>query len=156
MPELPDTRMWGVEADIFCPGAPAILVPSAQLVRIESDRPQTWSFLFTVRIPDVLNKPNVDVRFEVSAGLGRATPILPMARLRCPVGLNGFVWTTVAFSAGLLDPVTDLVSPQRITSFPAQIIQCQAVVENAPSGGGHVFAGAYFAPLSHTPWIGPE
>lgn len=146
---IPDSRMWGSEQQIICPGVPG--TPSGQLARVELDRPQTWSFLFTVSIPDVLSTPNVDVRFEVSMGLGRGAPIIALARLRCNTG-GGKAFTCSAYTQGLLDPLDDTIKSELITYFPAQVLNCNAIVENAPSGGGSVFAGAFFAPLSHTPW----
>ncbi len=93
MGAIPDTRMWGSEQVIVCPGVP--LVPSAQLARIELDRPQSWAFLFSVFIPDVLSTPNVDVRFEINAGLGRSTAPIALVRLRANTG-GPRVFTTVA------------------------------------------------------------
>jgi hypothetical protein len=146
---IPDSRMWGSEQVIFCPGVP--LVPSAQIARIELDRPQTWAFLFSVNIPDVLSTPNVDVRFEVTAGLGRSAVLMALCRLRANTG-GPRVFTTSAYTQGLIDPLDDTVKSELITYFPAQQIQLQAFVENAPSGGGNVYVSGYFAPLSHTPW----
>lgn len=146
---IPDSRMWGSEQVVVCTGVPG--VPSAQIARVELDRPQTWSFLFSVWVPDTLSSASVDVRFEINAGLGRSTAPIALARLRCNTG-GQRVFTTVAFTQGLLDPVTDLIVSQVISAFPAQQIQLQAFVENAPSGGGNVYVSGYFAPLSHTPW----
>jgi hypothetical protein len=150
--ELPDHRMWGSEQVVICTGMPG--VPSGQIARIELDRPQNWGFLFTVHVPDVLSTPSVDVRFEVTAGLGRSQALIALVRLRALTG-GARVFTTSAYTQGLLDPVTDLVVTELINFFPAQQIQLQAFVENAPSGGGNVFVGGYFAPLSHTPWQQP-
>lgn len=146
---IPDSRMWGSEQVVHCTGVPG--VPSAQIARIELDRPQSWSFLFSVYVPNVLSSPSVDVRFEINVGLGRSTAPIAIARLRCNTG-GARVFTTVAFTQGLIDPLDDTVKSQLITTFPAQQIQLQAFVENAPAGGGDVLVSGYFAPLSHTPW----
>ncbi len=147
---IPDSRMWGTTQTVILP-ALIPSQPSQQLARIELDRPQTWSFLFTGQIPMPLATPNTDVRFEVTAGLGRSAVTIALARLR--VNSTGeLAWTTSAFTAGLVDPLTDTVANQLVSYFVAQQIQCQAVVENGPPTGGQIIVGAFFAPLSHTPW----
>ena len=151
MPEIPDSRMWGSEQEVICPGG-VPTVPTVQIARIEHERPQTWAFIFGVYIPNVLSTPSVDVRFEVTAGLGRSSIEMAVARLRCTTG-GPRVFTTVGYTQGLLDPITDTLTTEVINYFPAQMIQCRAVVENAPSGGGKVYVSAYFSPLSLTPWI---
>jgi hypothetical protein len=147
---LPDPIMWGTTQTVILPaGIPA--QPSQQLARVELDRPQSWAFLFTGQIPQPLATPNTDVRFEITAGLGRSAVTIAIARLR--VNSTGeLAWTTSAFTNGLIDPITDTVTSQLVSFFPAQQIQCQAVIENGPPTGGQIIVGAFFAPLSHTPW----
>lgn len=146
----PDPIMWGTTQTVTLP-ANIPIQPSQQLCRVELDRPQTWSFLFTGQIPAALATPNTDVRYEVTAGLGRSAVLIAMARLR--VNSTGeLAWTTSAFTSGLVDPITDTVISQLVQSFPAQQIQCQAIIENGPPTGGQIIVGAFFAPLSHTPW----
>jgi hypothetical protein len=98
-----------------------------------------------------LATPNTDVRFEITAGLGRSAVTIAIARLRVQ-STGQLSWTTSAFSFGLVDPITDTEVSQLVSYFPAQQIQCQAVVENGPPTGGQIIVGAFFAPLSHTPW----
>lgn len=157
---MPSPLMWGSEQKVFMPGG-IPTVPTAQLARIEHDRPQSWAFLFTAFSPNVLSTPSCDIRFEIAMGLGRSAPIIALARLRVENG-GKQVWTTVGYTSsnvagtfGLIEPVSDTVVAVPVEFFVAQNIQCQAVVENAPSGGGELFVGAYFSPLSHTPWEQP-
>jgi hypothetical protein len=148
--KLPDPIMWGTTQTIILP-ANIPTQPSQQLARVELDRPQTWAFLFNGQIPMPLATPNTDVRFEITAGLGRSAVTIAIARLRVQ-STGQLSWTTSAFSFGLVDPITDTEVSQLVSYFPAQQIQCQAVVENGPPTGGQIIVGAFFAPLSHTPW----
>lgn len=153
--------------------AGTVFQQTTQLARVNYARPETWSFLFAGEIikcptPNAGNLL-VIVEFDVIAGLGRSQVKLGSSTNGQNQGFCRFVWKVgvtgpanpmqLKWTSTVVTPPLDegLATPnqERVSYFPAQDIQCSAVVNVTTSAGvaadkdTKLILHAYFAPRSH-------
>jgi hypothetical protein len=160
--------MWGSEQTITVAQlTPEYVRTTAQLARIHYKRPETWEFLFWVKVLSCNGVPgtwNFQVEFELTVGVGRSVIQLPLPPFLFETSLSGpFPITKFATSMqlpiiheGSAAPTVPNVVPQIFDHFPAEDIQCSAGASFAGIPTGIVVVanvGAFFAPRSH---IRPE
>jgi hypothetical protein len=146
---IPPWHLWGSLQTIAIPGATPSQ-PTTQLAKIEYHRPDTWSFFFWANLPQLISNPTIDVRFDLTFGVGRSVVKVPgFALLRAAFGTPA--WTTGVPSTGVVDPITAAITSQLLDRIPAQDIQCQATVLNSPpTGTPAIELGAFFSPFHHS------
>lgn len=159
MPRLAPWHMWGtsVPVDLVAEASGQQAKASAQIVRINYKRPESWNFFLGMRVNSSTVSPFfVTVDFNVRIGIGRDfTEIKKFASFRWsqPPGVYGdLLWTTTA-NAPPIDNSAVAPFPQNIVrQLVGQDIQVSAdVVYNPaiPGASAKVEVIAYFAPVSH-------
>ncbi len=161
---LPPWHMWGNSETVTAFPLTAIGAftnASTQLVRIAYGRPETWNFLFAMKVAssDLDSNPagnwNLQVHYDLTIGVGRSqVTLVDFAVFNVTAPTNGFQRYCTQVQVPKIN-TTD-TADNVIDSFVAQDIQLQTrtIVSNATVGTSmNVQVDAYFSPVNH---IRPE
>jgi len=164
----PPWHMWGTTENVPTSSGGGGFTPpingSAQLVKINYKRPETWHFLFYARLvqgeaTDIVQFGQSIVEFDVTVGHGRASVTMQnFERLTiewqpsraAPIGVA--LYSTEVYGPNRTMDITPAAQREnRISEIVAQDIQVSARVRNGSNFPTNLITevGAFFAPKTH-------
>lgn len=169
---IPPWHMWGSSETLDLAGTGVAGQNDSTLVQLSQinyGRPETWEFLFDVKVSQatgVLTVGALSVIFDLTIGLGRSTIQMPAFAF---VTLSAAQFANVVAGAPFEATITTTEKPKEntlrvgnnvIEAFPAQAIQLTARcnINNLNVATARISVASYFSPRAHVrpEWFSEE